>query len=55
MTKIRVNKKLGPMSMAIFLILVGLTLVLDLNFKGMTVLMGILALIAGILGLLELD
>jgi hypothetical protein len=55
MTKIRVNKKLGPMAMAIFMILVGLSLLLKLSFEGFYTLMGILALIAGILGLLEID
>jgi len=55
MTTIRVNRKLGPLAMAIFLILFGLMTVLKVSFEGMHVLMGLCALIAGILGLLDIE
>jgi hypothetical protein len=55
MTTIRVNRKLGPLAMAIFLILFGLRYLLKLNFEGIDAMMGICALIAGILGLLDIE
>jgi hypothetical protein len=55
MTKIRVCKQLGPLAMAIFLILFGLSMILGVSSPGMVTLMGVLALIAGGLGLLELE
>ncbi len=52
-TRIRVPENLGTILLAIWLILEGLILLLGLTFQGMNIIMGILALAAGILILLR--
>ena len=47
------NKNLGMLLLAIWLILTGLVAIVGLNFSGLNILMGVLALIAGILLLLQ--
>ncbi len=49
----RVPEGLGFILLAIWLILTGLIAVLSLSFVGLDILMGLLALVAGILILLE--
>ncbi len=48
----RITRNLGFLLLAIFLILYGLIALFSLNFSGLSVIMGILALAAGILILL---
>ncbi len=55
MAKIRINRDLGPLAMAIFFILFGLATLFKLSFEGMHIVMGLAALIAGILGLIDLS
>jgi hypothetical protein len=43
------QKNLGLLLLAVFLIIYGLAQILSLSFSGMPIVMGILALIAGIL------
>jgi uncharacterized membrane protein HdeD (DUF308 family) len=43
------QKNLGLLLLAVFLIIFGLAQILSLSFSGMPIVMGILALIAGIL------
>ncbi len=49
----RITRRLGMLLLSIWLILEGLSRLFNVNFRGMGVLMGILALVAGILLLLE--
>ena len=49
----KITRRLGTLLLAIFLILEGLSRLFNINFTGMGVIMGILALAAGILILLE--
>ena len=49
----RITRKLGTLLLAIFLILEGLSRLFNVSFSGMGVIMGILALAAGVLILLE--
>lgn len=48
----RITQNLGMLLLAIWLILTGLITLLSLNFQGLSLIMGILALAAGILILL---
>ncbi len=52
MRRIRVGSNLGMMLLAIWLILTGLIGLLSLSFAGLSILMAILALAAGVLILL---
>ncbi|MGE5123848.1 MAG: hypothetical protein ACM3H7_04975 [Acidobacteriaceae bacterium] len=49
----RITRRLGTLLLAIWLILEGLSRLFNVSFNGMGVLMGILALAAGILLLLQ--
>ncbi len=49
----RITRRLGTLLLALWLILEGLARLFSFSFKGMDVVMGILALAAGILILLE--
>ncbi len=49
----RVNRRLGVLLLAIWLIIEGLILLFGLSFRGIDIIMGILALAAGILLLLD--
>ncbi len=49
----RITRKLGTLLLAIYLILAGLAQLFNINFTGEGIIMGILALAAGILILLE--
>jgi hypothetical protein len=49
MATINFNKKLGVQLLGVWLILMGLMQVLDLTFRHQNVVMGLLALIAGII------
>jgi uncharacterized membrane protein HdeD (DUF308 family) len=49
----KLTSKWGFLLLAVWLILTGLITLFDLSFSGMSVLMGILALAAGILILVE--
>jgi len=49
----RITRKLGTLLLAIFLILEGLSRLFNVSFSWMGVIMGILALAAGVLILLE--
>ena len=51
--EMRITRRLGTLLLAIFLILYGLVALFHVNFTGMDIIMGILALAAGILILLE--
>jgi hypothetical protein len=48
----KLNKNLGMLLLSIYLILVGLVYLLKLSFSGLGVIMGILALAAGVIILL---
>jgi hypothetical protein len=47
--RLDINKNLGMLLLAIWLILSGLIALLGLSFDGLSVLMGLLALVAGLL------
>ena len=49
----RITRRLGTLLLAIFLILYGLASLFHVSFTGMDIIMGILALAAGVLILLE--
>jgi hypothetical protein len=49
----RITRRLGMLLLAIWLILSGLISLFSFSFKGLDIIMGILALAAGILLLLE--
>jgi hypothetical protein len=49
----KITRRLGMLLLAIWLILEGLILLFSLSFTGLNIIMGILALAAGILILLE--
>jgi len=49
----RFTRRLGFLLLAIFLILYGLIALFSLSFSGLNIIMGLLALIAGILILFE--
>ncbi len=55
MARIRINRDIGPLAMAIFFILFGLIYLFNLHFEGMNIVIGLCALIAGVLGLLDLS
>ena len=48
----KLNKNLGMLLLSIYLILVGLVYLLKLSFSGLGVIMGVLALAAGVIILL---
>ena len=48
-----INKNLGMLLLAIWLILEGLILLFSLSFSGLGIIMGLLALVAGVLLLLD--
>ena len=48
----RITKNLGMLLLAIWLIMTGLIPLLSLNFQGLSLIMGILAIAAGVLILL---
>ena len=48
----RITRNLGMLLLAIWLIMTGLITLLSLNFQGLALIMGILALAAGVLVLL---
>lgn len=49
MAKIKTTKSLGMLLLSIWLILTGLIPLLKLNFSGFSVIMGVLAIAAGVL------
>jgi len=49
----RLTRKLGVILLSVWLILTGLTRLVDLTFQGLPVLMAILAIAAGVLLLLD--
>lgn len=49
----RVTKRLGMLLLAIWLILTGLISLFSLSFSGLNIIMGLLALVAGVLLLLD--
>lgn len=49
----RITRRLGTLLLAIYLILAGLAQLFNVSFSGMGIIMGILALAAGVLILLE--
>jgi len=49
----KIPKNLGSLLLAIFLILYGLVELFKLSFPGLSVVMGILAIVAGLLFLLQ--
>ena len=51
--KLKLTRKLGMILLGIWLILSGLIAILNLSFTGLSIIMGILAIAAGILLLLE--
>jgi thiol:disulfide interchange protein len=53
MSKVKLPKTLGMLLLAIWLIVMGLVQALNLGFTGLSILMGILAIAAGILILLR--
>lgn len=53
MSKISVPSGLGMLLLAIWLILQGLITLLNLSFTGLSIIMGILALVAGVILLLN--
>jgi hypothetical protein len=48
-TRVRITEHLGFLLLAIWLILTGLIQLLGLSFNGLNVIMGLLALVAGLL------
>ncbi len=51
--KLKLSRTLGIQLLAIWLILTGLIELLNLNFTGLSIIMGILAIAAGVLILLD--
>jgi uncharacterized membrane protein HdeD (DUF308 family) len=49
----RITRRLGTLLLSIYLILLGLASLFNINFTGEAVILGILALAAGVLLLLE--
>lgn len=53
MGNIRINTKLGTLAMCVFFILFGLISLFQLTFNGINIVLGLAALIAGVLILLD--